>query len=349
MSSWVHWPSGPKISFQEGIDVDPLILDAIAIAVLALIIDLVLGEPPNALHPVVWMGKVIGFFDRHVRRGNPRREKIMGVFVGVIPILIFVLAVTIVLALVREFLGMIVWIIASAVLFKMMFAIRALETHTAPMIDDIRRGDLEAARAKASRVVSRDVSKLDQPHVISCAVETVSENLVDSILSPMFYFGLAGVPGATFLRVSNTEDGMVGYMSEKHRYVGWFSAKLDDCTHYLVARLSVPFILLALAIMGKDWRRAWAVCKRDHVQTASPNKGWPMATIAGGLGIKFEKIGYYSMGDGEVPNDPEAIRSTIRVMKLTAVLFFVLVLLPLFTVVGVHVQIWLENLFLGLL
>jgi len=324
---------------------------AITIPVMALAIDLLVGEPPNRFHPVVWMGKLVGFLDGKVRREEPRRpgrEKALGVLVGVIPIIVFVVAFTLLLAAVRVTLGTVVWALACAVVFKMMFAIRALETHTAPMMEDLQRDDLDAARAKAAMVVSRDVTKLDKAHITSCAVETVSENLVDSVLSPMFYFGLAGIPGATFLRVSNTEDGMIGYLSEKHRYVGWFAARLDDCMHYVVARMSVPFIMLALAIMRKDWRNAWRAAKRDHKQTSSPNKGWPMAAVAGGLGVRFEKIGYYSMGDGEVPTDPKVIADTIKVMKLTAVLFFVLVLLPLFTLLGIQVQLFLENLLLGL-
>ena len=214
-----------------------LALDAAIIAVLALAIDLLFGEPPNQLHPVVWMGKLIGLLDKHVKRGDPRHEKRMGVLVCLIPILVFVIGFTFLLAVIHQYLGATVWVIACAILLKLMFAIKALETHTKPMIKDLNNGDMDAARYKASRVVSRDVSKLDRPHLISCASETVSENLVDSILSPMFYCGIFGVPGAIFLRVSNTEDGMVGYLSEKHRYVGWCSARLDDCTHYLVARL----------------------------------------------------------------------------------------------------------------
>jgi len=323
---------------------------AIIIPVAALAIDLVLGEPPNRFHPVVWMGKLIGALDRAVKREDPRRpgkEKALGVLVGLVPIVVFVLAFTAMLGLLRDFLGMIVWAAACAVLFKTLFAIRALETHTAPMIEDLERDDLEAARQKVSMVVSRDTSKLDKAHITSAAVETVSENLVDSVLSPMFYFGLAGIPGATFLRVSNTEDGMVGYLSDKHRNVGWFSARLDDCTHFVVARLSLPFIMLALAILGKDWRNAYRAALRDRRQTSSPNKGWPMAAIAGGLHYRMEKTGYYSMGDGEVPTDPIVIRDTIRVMKLTAGLFFVLALLPLFAFIGIHVQLFLEDLLVG--
>ncbi|MBI0583436.1 MAG: cobalamin biosynthesis protein [Methanomassiliicoccus sp.] len=317
---------------------------------MALAIDLLVGEPPNRIHPVVWMGKVIGYLDGLVERKEPRRsarERALGVAVSIIPILIFVLLFTLLLAALRNWLGMVVWALASAVLFSTLFAIRSLETHTAPMIEDLKNDDLDAARAKVARVVSRDVSKLDKAHITSCAVETVSENLVDSVLSPMFYFGLAGIPGATLLRVANTEDGMIGYLSEKHRYVGWFAARLDDCLHYVVARMSVPFIMLALALLGKDWRNAWRAARRDHGQTTSPNKGWPMAAVAGGLGVRFEKIGYYSMGDGKVPTDPNVIADTIKVMKVTAVLFFLLVLIPLFAFIGINVQLFLEDLLLG--
>jgi len=322
---------------------------AIAIPVLALLIDLLLGEPPNRFHPVVWIGRSIGFLDRHVGRGSAAREKASGVLVVVVPALLFILLFTLILALTRELLGAIVWAAASAVVLKTMFAIRALETHTAPMVEDMRNGDLDAARRKASMVVSRDVDALDGPHVISCAAETVSENLVDSVLSPMFYFGLAGIPGAVLLRVVNTADGMVGYLSDKHRNVGWFAARSDDAMHYITARLSVPFIMLSLAILGKDWRAGWRAAMRDHGQTSSPNKGWPMAAVAGGLGVRFEKQGHYSMGEGNVPNDPAVILDTIRVMKLTSMLFFLLVLLPLFTLLGIQVQLSLEDWLLGLI
>ena len=117
------------------------------------------------LHPVVWMGALIGSLDRHIERGHPRREKVLGIFLGLVPILVFVIGLTLILGLIRSWLGAIIWVIACAIVFKTMFAIRALEKHTAPMVEDLKRGDLEAARKKASMVVSRDVSKLDQEHV----------------------------------------------------------------------------------------------------------------------------------------------------------------------------------------
>ena len=326
-----------------------LAIYAVFIPLTALALDLILGEPPLILHPVVWMGRLIGFLDGKIERGRSWREKALGVLLGIFPIVLFVALFTILLALLRDLGGALLWIIGSALIFKTTFAVRALERHTLPMIEDLRRNDLDAARKKASMVVSRDTSSLDRKHLISCAAETVAENLVDSALSPMFYFGLAGVPAAVAYRVSNTEDAMVGYLDDNHRQVGWFSARLDDATNYPVARLSVPFILLALVLMRKDWRRAWHAAKRDWKQTSSPNKGWPMAAVAGGLGVKFEKIGHYSMGEGEVSNDPEVILDTVKVMRTTVLLFFVLVVLPLYVIIGVYVQVFLENLFLQLL
>ena len=317
----------------------------------ALVLDLVVGEPPNKFHPVVWMGKVIGFFDEHVSRKNQRHDRLCGVFVSLLPIIIFTLAFTLILGAVRIYggeYGLLIWAILCALLFSTLFAIKSLGTHTLTILKDLQNHDLEAARKKAAMVVSRDVNKLDEAHVISCASETVAENLVDSVLSPMFYFGLAGIPGATILRVANTEDGMIGYLSEKHQNVGRFAAKLDDVLHYLTARLSVPFIMLASALLGYDWRSAWRVAKRDHQQTSSPNKGWPMAAIAGALGIKMEKEGHYSLGDGELGNDPANIAQTVRLMRYTSLLFFIIVLLPLYLLIGLHVQLFLENYLFGL-
>ncbi|NLI73530.1 MAG: cobalamin biosynthesis protein [Euryarchaeota archaeon] len=321
----------------------------IAIPIIALLLDLIIGDPPNRFHPVAWIGHMIGILDNRILRGNPAAEKIVGAFAVILPALFFISLFTLILALTRELFGAIIWTVASAIIFKMMFAIRSLETHTAPIAWDLRKGDLDAAREKVSMVVSRDVNNLDAPHIISCASETVSENLVDSVLSPMFYFGIAGVPGAILLRVVNTADGMIGYISERHRYVGWFAARADDIMHYITARLSVPFIILSLILLRKDWRRGWRAAFRDHKQTSSPNKGWPIAATAGGLGTRFEKDGYYSMGEGELSDDPTIILDTIRVMKVTSLLFFLLILIPLFTLLGIHVQLSFEDGLLDLL
>jgi len=308
------------------------------------LLDLALGDPPNSVHPVAWMGKLIGFLDRRVRRtGRVARDRAFGVLVAIVPILVFVALYVVVLALVRNYIGALAWAVVGLLLLKSLFAIRTLGDHVYPVMDALQKGDLETARRKVQMVVSRDTSKLDAGHVASCAVETVAENAVDSVFSPFLFLGLAGIPGAVFYRVSNTLDAMVGYLTDRHRSVGWFSAKLDDVLNYLGARVSVPFILLALAMMGKDWRAAWRTAKRDRRKTASPNKGWPMATFAGGLGITMEKSGYYTFGDGPLPEDPRSIQEAVALMKGSSLLFFFLVALPTFLMLGVQVQLLLED------
>ncbi|HQN76077.1 MAG TPA: cobalamin biosynthesis protein [Methanomassiliicoccales archaeon] len=313
----------------------------------ALLIDRFLGEPPNALHPVVWMGKVISFFDRRISRGHPRRERSFGAIMALAIIFLFSFLVLLLMALVRDLLGLLVWAILGGVLLKTMFAMSAMGKHTEPVREALLAGDLELGRQKAAMMVSRDVSQLDKEHVISCAAESAAENTVDSIFSPLFYFGLLGLPAAVAYRVSNTLDAMVGYLNDRYRYVGWFSAKLDDCTNFVMARAAVPFILLALMVMGKDWRAGWNASKKYHDQTLSPNKGWHMSAFAGGLGIRFEKIGWYVMGDGPLPSDPEVLRETIKVMTMASYLFVLTVVIPLYLLVGVEAQVFLEDLLLG--
>jgi adenosylcobinamide-phosphate synthase len=316
------------------------------IIVLAVVIDLLLGEPPNAAHPVVWIGKVIGFMDRHTKRtGRKGTDRAKGVLLALVPLLLFPFIFTLLLFLLRDLFGALVWAIACAIILKTMFAINAMGKHTKPIQEALERGDMEAARKGASMIVSRDVNKLDREHIISCAAESAAENTVDSIFSPLFFFGLGGMPLIIFYRVSNTLDAMVGYIDQPYTHVGWFSAKLDDCTNYICARISLPFILLALMILGMDWRGAWRDARKYHKATLSPNKGWSMSAFAGGLGIRFEKVGWYVMGDGPLPTDPKVIGNTVKVMKVSALLFIALVVLPLFLFIGINVQIYLENLF----
>jgi adenosylcobinamide-phosphate synthase len=317
---------------------------SLLIAVGAVLLDLALGDPPNSVHPVAWMGRLIGFLDRKVRRtGRVARDRAFGVLVALIPITVFVALYVVLLALVRSYIGALAWAMVGLLLLKTLFAIRALGDHVYPVMDALQRGDLEEARRKVQMVVSRDTSKLDAGHVASCAVETVAENAVDSVFSPFLFLGLAGIPGAVLYRVSNTLDAMVGYLTDRHRSVGWFSARLDDAMNYVGARIAVPFILLALAMMGKDWRAAWRIAKRDKGKTASPNKGWPMATFAGGLGIRMEKTGHYTFGDGPLPEDPRRIQEAVALMKGSSLLFFFLVALPMFLALGVQVQLLLED------
>ncbi|OPY32401.1 MAG: cobalamin biosynthesis protein [Methanomassiliicoccales archaeon PtaU1.Bin124] len=321
-----------------------LILYGLLIAALGLALDLTLGEPPNALHPVVWIGKVIGFLDKRIKRTGQKADRRKGVLMALTPLILFPLVFTLLLAIIHDIFGALVWAIACAIVMKTMFAITAMERHVKPIMKALENNDLEKARHGASMIVSRDVSKLDKEHIISCAAESAAENTVDSAFSPLFFFGLGGIPLMVFYRVSNTLDAMVGYMTPKHIDVGRFSAILDDYTNWICARLSVPFLLLAMMLLRLDWRQGWAMAKKYKHATKSPNKGWSMSAFAGGMGIRFEKYDYYQLGDGPLPSDPKVIGQTIAIMKVSTILFFLIVVLPLFLFIGMNVQLFVEGL-----
>ena len=321
-----------------------LIYYGLLIAWLGLILDLTLGEPPNALHPVVWIGKLIGWIDKRITRKGQKHDRRWGVALALTPLILFPFIFTLLLAIIHDLFGALIWAIACAIVMKTMFAIKAMERHVRPIMEALERNDMEAARHGASMIVSRDVNKLDREHIISCAAESAAENTVDSAFSPLFFFGLGGIPLLVFYRVSNTLDAMVGYLSPKHIDVGRFSAILDDYTNWICARLSVPFLLLAMMILRLDWRQGWAMAKKYKHATKSPNKGWSMSAFAGGLGIRFEKFDYYQLGDGPLPSDPKVIGQTVAIMKVSTFLFFLIVVLPLFLFLGMHVQTFVEGL-----
>ncbi|NBK25500.1 MAG: cobalamin biosynthesis protein CobD, partial [Spirochaetia bacterium] len=182
----------------------------------------------------------------------------------------------------------------------------------------------------------------------SCCVETVAENLVDSVYSPNFYFGLLGVFGAFMFRCANLMDAMWGYRNEKYGDLGFFPARWDDVLGFVTARLSVPFLALSIWIVGGDIRGLWEAVKADHAKTPSPNSGWPMAAVAGGLGLGMEKRGVYRMGKGPLPRVDD-IRRSYQLIEISSILFVFLVTLPLYIFIGMDVQIFLEDALWGVL
>ena len=171
-------------------------------------------------------------------------------------------------------------------------------------------GDLHAARALAGRdLVSRDTSLLDAGEVASAAIESVAENLTDSLVAPLLYYLVAGLPGAWAYRVINTADAMVGYRTGRLEYLGKVAARLDDVVNLLPARLAALALVMAARVAGADGRGARAVLSRDHARTASPNAGWTMSAMAGALGVTLAKRDAYRLGDGTSPDASDVARA----------------------------------------
>ncbi len=325
-------------------------IDAVLIVVLALLIDRFIGEVPNAIHPLRWMGNLLGAIDRRIRNRGTRMTSVLGFLSYLLVFILFsgigLLITTVcryyVSDIVSPEVGEVLWIVASAFIFKISFAIFSFRKHCDPIRKDLDEGRVEDAAAKVQMIVSRNTKGMDAEHIASSCCETVSENLVDSVYSPVLYFGLFGIPGAVMFRCANLMDAMWGYLNEKYGRLGFFPAKFDDVLGFITSRVSPYFVALAGMILHMDWRASVPAAKAEHTKTPSPNSGWSMTAVAAVLGISMEKRGVYVMGTGPMPTT-EDVRRCCRLVELSSVLFLLTVGLIFYVVLGVHVQCFAEG------
>lgn len=325
-------------------------IDAVLIVVLALLIDRFIGEVPNAIHPLRWMGNLLGAIDRRIRNRGTRMTSVLGFLSYLLVFILFsgigLLITTVcryyVSDIVSPEVGEVLWIVASAFIFKISFAIFSFRKHCDPIRKDLDEGRVEDAAAKVQMIVSRNTKGMDAEHIASSCCETVSENLVDSVYSPVLYFGLFGIPGAVMFRCANLMDAMWGYLNDKYGRLGFFPAKFDDVLGFITSRVSPYFVALAGMILHMDWRVSVPAAKAEHTKTPSPNSGWSMTAVAAVLGISMEKRGVYVMGTGPMPTT-EDVRRCCRLVELSSVLFLLTVGLIFYVVLGVHVQCFAEG------
>ncbi len=272
----------------------------------AVLLDLAFGEPPNAIHPVAWIGKLIAGFTRLRPRGRPAFEFAYGLLTTAICVGI-ALAAGVLAGHVLARAPVWAQVVVSALLLKPLFAIRALPAAAAVVGRALERGDLPAAQSALKALVSRDPN-LPEPLVVSAAVESVAENLCDSVVAPLLFFALFGLPGAAAYRAANTLDAMIGYRGE-YEWYGKAAARLDDALNYVPGRLAGLLLCAGAVLAGtrrRDTRpgpgvRAWETMRAQACAIASPNAGWSMAAMAGGLAVTLEKPGEYRLDGGEEP------------------------------------------------
>jgi len=294
-------------------------MENIIILLLALAIDLTMGEFPRSLHPVVWMGKVISLGLRIAPRQSRWAQLIYGMGIAIWTIALFALPAYFLLSYLMG-LNMVACVLVAAFLLKSTFSLKELRQVAFRVEGFLERGNLSKARVEMKGLVSRNTSKLNEPHLVSATVESVAENTSDSFIAPLFYFLLFGVPGAIAYRVVNTLDAMIGYHDE-YEYLGKFAARLDDGLNFIPARLSGLLMVAAAYLCRRDGKNAWQVMLRDHGKTESLNAGWPMSAAAGALKTRLEKVGHYSLGNANNPLSPQLIFSSIRLMEISALLW----------------------------
>ena len=315
-----------------------MILEPIVIVAFALGIDFVFGDPKNRYHPTAWIGTLIAKLIPLAKNQNTYVEKLGGIFVvaitvGVVVTLLSILDTGISL-LTTDWVTIVVSGVVVVILLKTTIAIRGMEKHVKAVLESLDQNNLDMARTNLSMIVKRNTKNLDKNHVISGVLESISENTVDGITGPLFYFALFGLPGAFVYRVINTVDSMIGYKTDIFKNVGWFGATCDTILNYIPSRLTGLVMIISAAILQNNWKESYKIMIRDGKKTESPNAGYPMAALAGALETKFEKINHYKLGNGEIILTTEHVNSALTMMKLTSILFFGLVIIPIITILS---------------
>jgi len=316
-----------------------MIIESILVVGFAILLDFKFGDPKNKYHPTAWIGSLIAKLTPVAKNDHAIIEKFAGMFIvgitsGVAILLLFALDIGISLITV-DFVSLIVSVIIGAILLKTTIAIRGMEKHAISVLESIDGENLDVARTHLSMIVKRNTKNLDKNHILSGVLESISENTVDGITGPLFYYALLGLPGAFVYRVVNTADSMIGYKTDIFKNIGWFAATCDSVLNYIPSRLTGLIMIISAAILQNNWRESYKIMIRDGKNTESPNAGYPMAALAGALETKFEKVNHYKLGDGKIILTKDHVYSAISIMKLTSVLFFGIVTIPIITILSI--------------
>jgi len=300
-------------------------VDVLLILLLALAVDLTLGEPPRVVHPVVWMGKVVSFLIKGGGVRSPAKQFLYGLGVVLVTTGIFAVPVYFILFYLKS-LSLVAYVVVAAAFFKASFSLKELRRSALRVRNYLAEDKLAEASFELRSLVGRDTSQLDKSLMVSATVESVAENECDSFVAPLFYFLLFGVPGAIAYRVINTVDAMIGHHGE-FEYLGKFAARLDSVANFIPARITALIIVLAAWIRKRNASGAWRIMLRDRRRTESPNAGWTMSAIAGALDVQLEKAGYYKLGDNRNSLSLSTIDASLQIIMTAALIWSLLPIL----------------------
>jgi adenosylcobinamide-phosphate synthase len=297
----------------------------------AFALDLIVGDPHSLPHPVRWMGKSIQIVEPWFRRLPVNLSTAGGLFAAFLIIVTGLLTSLLLGAVnaIHPVLGrcfeivLIYYCLSATSLEK-----AALEIHRC-----LAAKKTACARSKVALIVGRDVEQYGENRIAGATVETVAENLVDGIISPLFFAAIGGAPLAMAYKMANTLDSMVGYKNETYKNFGKTAARIDDALNYLPARLSVPVIALAAHILSGRGVRAFQTAVVEGANHSSPNAGYPEASFAGALAVKLNGPNYYGGQLVEKPyigvrfgqSAPGHIKKACDIMMLSSFLWLVVV------------------------
>ncbi len=312
----------------------------LSMVVAAVAVDWIVGDPPNLPHPIVAIGKMIGFFTRRLNKGTNRQLKGLLMWLAVVTISgATILSVQWLAHTLHRW----VFIPVTVYFLATTLASNCLKVEVMKVAEALKENDTEKARKLLSYLVGRDTQTLTREQIVRATVETTAENTVDGVLAPLFYM-LVGVLSATFndclnplvlamvYKAVNTMDSMVGYIQEPYTEFGYFPATLDDVFNYPVARLGSLFMLVGGFLLGHDLQFAWNIFKRDANNHKSPNAGYPESAVAGLLQIQLGGSNTYfgqishkpTIGDGINPLVYQHIKSAADIIFMSETVMTVL-------------------------
>ncbi len=303
--------------------------------VLSLLVDLIYGELPTKIHPVVIIGKFISFFKNIFIKYKNRLSGFFTTLFTVICCCILLVIIMLVCSINDN-----LFFVVFSLFLSSTFSINMLIS-TAKDIENDLRYDINKARQSVSYLVSRDTDELTESFIVSATIESMTENITDSYIAPIFYFTLGSIIFIVFnindfiilllipfiYRISNTLDAMLGYTTDELINIGFFPAKLDDILNYIPSRISGMFVVFSAYLLGYNGKNAYEIMKRDARKCPSPNSGYTMASTAGALDIQLVKKDTYILGDNTYEINVLDISKAIKLTSLTIALFTVFVLL----------------------
>ncbi|UKO98808.1 adenosylcobinamide-phosphate synthase CbiB [Nostoc sp. UHCC 0870] len=287
------------------------------VLLIAAILDYLIGDPWGWPHPVQVMGWVISrlskFFLQLCRQSHTQR------IAGIILALVLIIGsggVGWLIVQVARWLHPLLAIATESILLASCFAFRSLRNAAVDVLTPLTAKDLTLARQTLSKYVGRDTENLPESEILRAVLETVTENATDGVIAPLFYAiigacipGVGAVPLALAYKASSTLDSMVGYRELPYTYIGWFSARLEDCLTWLPCRLTV----LTLGLLSKKPLYVWRICRRDAVADPSPNSGWSECVYAAILGVQMGGTNWYR----GVPKPKPLLGDSIHPIKAT--------------------------------
>ena len=291
----------------------------------AFFLDALIGDPPSLPHPIRWMGRAIEQSEPVWRR-TVASERLAGLLFAASLILGCWLVALLVTGLAWKVHSLLGFAVETVLLFYCLSA-KSLRQAALEIDRLLAAGEVDRARAQVRMIVGRDVDRYEADDIARATVETVAENVVDGVLSPLFFAALGGAPLALAYKMVNTLDSMVGYKNPRYLLFGRAAARIDDVANFLPARLAVPLIALAAhRVEGASPALALQTARREGKNHSSPNAGYPEAAFAGALGVRLNGPNLYHgvlvdkpyLGAAFGPVTRAHIARACRLMSLTA-------------------------------